>query len=126
MKFVGGEIDRRGVRLVRLVLLAVALAGSSATATEPSGWTFCVAEGAGARDIWITAVFATSRERDHIESEFSAYLKGRGFAAPVAQCPAPKADKTEMVNAQIVAVEFHRKLGDQLHEVAAAEFGTRR
>jgi hypothetical protein len=124
VKFTVREIARRGEGLLRFWALTAALAGPAAA--EPSGWTFCVAEGAGARDIWITAVFATSHERDHVESEFSAYLKGRGFAAPVAQCPAPKADKTEMVNAQIVAVEFHRKLGDQLHEVAAAEFGTRR
>jgi hypothetical protein len=124
VKFTVREIARRGAGPLRFWALIAAMAGP-ATA-ETSGWTFCVAEGAGARDIWITAVFATSRERDHVESEFSAYLRGRGFAAPVAQCPAPKADKTEMVNAQIVAVEFHRRLGDKLHEVAAAEFGSRR
>jgi hypothetical protein len=107
--------------LTGVLLLLSRDAGAAA-----SGWTFCVAEGASARDIWITAVFPTSRERDHIESEFSAYLKGRGFTTPVAQCPAPMADKTEMVNAQFVAVEFHRKLGDQLHEVTAAEFEPRR
>ncbi len=85
-----------------------------------------MAESSGGKDIWVTNVFTAAQERERLEAEFLSYLKAHGAAGPVAQCPAPKDDKTEMVNAQIVAVEFHRKLGDALHEVAVAEFAAKR
>lgn len=85
-------------------------------------WTFCIAEAAGEKDVWITEVFAAAHERERLEGDFKAYLKGRGVVRPVAQCPQPKDDKTEMVNAQFTAAEFHRKLGEALHEVVAPEF----
>ena len=49
-----------------------------------------------------------------------------GVAGAVAQCPAPKPDRTDMVNAALTAAQFHRKLGDTLHEVVAPEFDPRR
>jgi len=61
-----------------------------------------------------------------LEGDFRAYLKSRGVARPIAQCPAARDDKIEMVNAQFTASEFHRKLGDALHEVMAREFDPRR
>ena len=85
-----------------------------------AGWTFCVAESAsGGKDIWITGVFPANRERTRLESDFRAQLRAHGAPQTVVQCPAPKDDKTEMVNQQFTAVEFHRKLGDALHEAAA-------
>ncbi len=90
------------------------------------GWTFCVAESGGGRDIWITGVFPALRDRERLEADLKAYLKGRGVSGAVAQCPAPKDDKVDMVNAQFTAAEFHHKLGDTLHEVIAPEFDPRR
>jgi hypothetical protein len=90
------------------------------------GWTFCVAESARGKDIWITGVFAALRDREQLEADLKAYLKGRGVPGAIAQCPAPKDDKIEMVNAQFTASEFHHKLGDTLHEVLSPEFDPRR
>ena len=106
--------------------LLLVLPLSTGAAHAGPGWTFCVAESGGGRDIWITAVFPASRNRERLEADLEAYLKGRGISGAVAQCPAPKDDKTEMVNAQFTAAEFHHKLGDTLHEVFAPEFDPRR
>jgi hypothetical protein len=43
-----------------------------------------------------------------------------------AQCPEPRADKTEAVNAEFEAEEFNQKLGATLHPVFAGEFPPRR
>jgi hypothetical protein len=91
-------------------------------ASPQSAWTFCVAESVGGRDIWITGVFPATRDRERLEADLKNWLRGRGVPGAIAQCPAPKEDKTEMVNAQFTAAEFHQKLGDKLHEVAAPEF----
>lgn len=106
------------VLIATLILLAAAPA--------EAGWTFCVAEGAGGKDIWITPVFSAPKDRERLEADFKAYLKGRGIAGADAQCPQPQEDKTDMVNAQFTAAEFHRKLGDTLHEVVTPEFDPRR
>ena len=87
-----------------------------AAATTQQRWTFCVAE--SGRDIWITAVFAAGDAREKLETSFIAELSAHGVARPVAQCPEPRADKTDVVNAQFTATEFHRKLGDALHPAA--------
>ena len=99
--------------------LAVLVAVASPAQTR---WTFCVAE--AGREIWVTDVFAAVQDREKLEAAFAATLRARGVARPDAQCPAPQADKTEVVNAQFTAVEFHRKLGDALH--VAAPPGVRR
>ena len=93
--------------------LAVLLAAATPAETR---WTFCVAE--SGRDIWVTDVFAAAEPREKLEVAYAAALRAQGVARPDAQCPAPRADKTEVVNAQFTAVEFHRKLGDALHFAA--------
>jgi hypothetical protein len=79
-------------------------------------WTFCVAE--SGHEIWITDVFAAAQTHDRLEASFAAELSARGVSRPIAQCPAPRDDKTDAVNAQFTAAEFHRKLGDVLHSAA--------
>jgi hypothetical protein len=81
-----------------------------------ASWTFCVAE--SGRQIWITDVFAAAQPHDQLEASFAAELSARGVTHPIAQCPAPQDDKTEVVNAEFTAAEFHRKLGDVLHPAA--------
>jgi hypothetical protein len=81
-----------------------------------ASWTFCVAE--SGRQIWITDVFAAAQARDRLEASFAAELSARGVAHPTVQCPAPQDDRTDVVNAQFTAAEFHRKLGDVLHSAA--------
>jgi len=110
----------------RLARVLIGLSVVAAPAPARAGWTFCVAESSAGREVWITGVFAATRERERLEGDFLKLLKSRGVARPIAQCPAAKTDKTEMVNAQITAAEFHRKLGHALHDVLAPEFDPRR
>jgi hypothetical protein len=111
---------RRSIALVAVVvsLPAVALA-------QPR-WTFCVASAKNGADVWITDVFASERDRERLESAFKAMLERMGAAGADAQCPLPREDKTEAVNAQFEAEEFNRKLGATLHAVFAGEFPPRR
>ena len=114
------------MKALGLAGLVVALLGAvPAPAAASSGWTFCVAE-AGGHDIWITGVFAAQHDRERLEADFRAHLRSLGIAGAVAQCPAPRPDRTDMVNAALTAAQFHRKLGDTLHEVVAPEFDPRR
>jgi hypothetical protein len=106
------------------ILLATLLGASSAQAS--AGWTFCVGAAPGGKDVWITEVFVASRDRERLETDLKTYLKTQGAPGAVAQCPLPRDDKTEVVNAQFTAAEFNRKLGHALHEVAAPEFEPRR
>ncbi len=96
-----------------------------AAAAEPQ-WTFCVASTRGGDDVWITDVFAAMRGRERLESDLKNYLRGQGVAGAVTQCPQPKDDKTEVVNAQFAAEEFNRKLDHSLHEVPARDFARKR
>lgn len=105
-------------------LLALLVVGAPASAS--ASWTFCVAAKPGGRDVWITDVFAPSRDRGRLEGDLKAYLGARGVEGVVAQCPLPQDDKTDVVNAQFTAAEFNRKLGHALHEVVAPEFEPRR
>ena len=89
-------------------------------------WTFCVASSKSGADVWITGVFAASHDRAELESTFKAVLARGGAAGADAQCPEPRADKTEAVNAEFEAEEFNRKLGATLHSVFAGEFPPRR
>ena len=106
------------------ILLVLPLMSGAAHASP--GWTFCVAASSDGKDVWITGVFPASRERERLEADLRAYLKGHGVPGADAQCPSPRDDKTEMVNAQFTAAEFHRKLGDTLHVVVAPEFDPKR
>ena len=109
-------------RSIALVALAVCL---PALANAQPRWTFCVAASKSGADVWITDVFAAERDRVELESAFKAMLERSGARAD-AQCPLPREDKTEAVNAQFEAEEFNRKLGATLHAVLAGEFPPQR
>jgi hypothetical protein len=106
-------------------LLAIA-AFVPATAHAQPRWTFCVGASKSGADVWITDVFAAERSRVEIERAFKAVLEQSGAAGADVQCPEPRADKTEAVNAQFEAEEFNRKLGARLHAVVAGGFPARR
>ncbi|HEX9168111.1 MAG TPA: hypothetical protein VF886_04175 [Roseiarcus sp.] len=110
---------RRSIALVALVIGLPALAGATPR------WTFCVAASKSGADVWITDVFAAERDRVELESAFRAMVERTGARAD-AQCPQPREDKTEAVNAQFEAEEFNRKLGATLHAVLGGEFPPRR
>ena len=106
--------------------ICLALLVGATAAPASAAWTFCVAAAPGSKDVWITDVFAASRDRDRLEGDLKSYLKALGVAGAVAQCPLPQDDKTNVVNAQFTASEFNRKLGHALHEVVAPEFEPKR
>jgi hypothetical protein len=121
----GSEPEPAALRsTAKRILLALLIGAAPAPAS--AGWTFCVAAAPDGKDVWITDVFAAERDRERLEVDMKGFLKGQGVAGAVAQCPRPKDDKTEVVNAQFTAAEFNRKLGHALHEVAAPEFEPRR
>ncbi|MGO8799582.1 MAG: hypothetical protein ACLQE9_09860 [Roseiarcus sp.] len=111
-------------RLPIALTLLILIAAPPVAAGER--WTFCVASMLGAKDVWITEVFPAGSDRERLEVEFKDVLERQGSARIVAQCPLPSDDKTSVVNAQIAAEEFNRKLGGVLHAVAAQEFPPRR
>jgi hypothetical protein len=110
--------------------LPIALTLLTLIAAQPvaSGerWTFCVASMLGDKDVWITEVFPAGPDRERLEAEFKNLLERQGSPRVIAQCPQPGDDKTSVVNAQIAAGEFNRKLGAALHAVAAQDFPPRR
>jgi hypothetical protein len=114
-----GNLMRRSIALVAIALALPALADAAPR------WTFCVAASKSGADVWITDVFATERDRVELEGAFKATIERSG-AWIDAQCPQPRDDKTEAVNAQFEAEEFNRKLGARLHAVLAGEFPPRR
>jgi hypothetical protein len=107
-----------------IALVAIAI-GVPALAQAAPRWTFCVAASKGGAEVWITDVFAAERDRVDLESAFKAMVE-RTSARVDAQCPQPREDKTEAVNAQFQAEAFNRKLGATLHAVLAGEFPPRR
>ena len=109
-------------RFTALAAIAVCL---PALANPAPRWTFCVASSKSGADVWITGVFLAEQPRERLESAFKAMVERSGVSAD-AQCPLPREDKTEAVNAQFDAEEFNRKLGATLHAVLAGEFPRRR
>jgi hypothetical protein len=113
-------------------LLAYAVAGAvlslvvAPAVAAGDSWTFCVASARGSGDVWITDVFAATRDRVRLERDVKAYLARQGATHVDVQCPAPVADKTAAVNAQFAAIAFNRKLGATLHEVQAGELERRK
>ena len=107
-----------------IALVAIAL-GLPAPADAAPRWTFCLAASRSGADVWISDVFAAERDRVELEGAFKAMIERTGARAD-AQCPLPREDKTEAVNAQFEAEEFNRKLGATLHAVLAGEFPPRR
>jgi len=82
-------------------------------------WTFCVASAQGARDVWITDVFAAPVARRRLEAGLKSALERQGPTRVDAQCPQPSTDKVAVINAQTIAEEFNRKLGAVLHDLPA-------
>ena len=108
---------------MRPAVIAATLAGSL-TLIQPHAsaapqWTFCVASAQGARDVWITDVFAASASRQLLEAGLKRALARQSRKRIDAQCPQPSADKVAVVNAQTTADEFNRKLGAVLHNLSA-------
>jgi hypothetical protein len=108
-----------------IALLSIALAAPASALGAPR-WTFCVASSKTSPDVWITDVFAAERDREHLEGAFKSVVERLSATAAIAQCPLPREDKTEAVNARFDAAAFNRKLGAKLHAVAANEFPSRR
>jgi hypothetical protein len=114
-------------RLLACAFAGVVLSLVAAPAVAASAlWTFCVASARGGDAVWITDVFAATRDRVRLERDMKAYLGRQGATRVDVQCPAPVADKTAAVNAQFAAIAFNRKLGATLHEVRAEELGRER
>ena len=107
-----------------IALVAIAI-GLPALADAAPRWTFCIAASKSGADVWITDVFVAERDRIELETAFKAMVERTGARADV-QCPQPREDKTEAVNAQFEAEAFNRKLGATLHAVIAGEFPPRR
>jgi hypothetical protein len=108
-----------------IALCAIAVCWPALALGQPR-WTFCVAASKSGADVWITNVFLAERDRVELESEFKAMLGHTGAPGADAQCPQPRDDKTEAVNAQFEAEEFNRKLGARLHAAPVNEFAARR
>jgi hypothetical protein len=107
------------------VTLALLLTWGAAPAAAQR-WTFCVGWAPGAKDVWISDVFASTPDRERLEIVYKSFLERQGAARAVAQCPSPSDDKTSVVNAQTNAEDFNRKLGATLHAVSAQDFPPRR
>ncbi len=105
-----------------LALAVFASLGPRPAEAASQNWTFCIAASNRGGEVWLTGVFPARQGRERLEADVRTVLKGRGVVGADVQCPAPKPDKTEMVNAQFTAVEFHRKLGEKLRELDAPEF----
>jgi hypothetical protein len=107
---------------ISIALVAIAVCVPALALAQPR-WTFCIAASKSGADVWITDVFAAERDREQLENAFRAMLERTGADG---QCPLPRENKTEAVNAQFEAEEFNRQLGATLHTASASEFPSRR
>jgi hypothetical protein len=110
----------------RSIALLAIVVGLPALAEAKPRWTFCVAASKSGAEVWITDVFAAEHDRSQLEGAFKAMLERTSARGADAQCPLPREDKMETVNAQFQAEEFNRKLGATLHAASASEFLPRR
>jgi hypothetical protein len=110
---------------ISIALIAIVVSLPAVALAQPR-WTFCIASSKSGGDVWITDVFAAERDRVELESAFKTMLGRTGAAGADAQCPMPREDKTEAVNARFEAEEFNRKLGATLHAVLAGGLPPRR
>ncbi len=118
--------DREELRFMgRAAALAVALCLPAVAEAAPR-WTFCVAAANGGAEVFISDVFAAEASRERIESAFKAAIERMGAARADAQCPQPREDRTEAVNAQFAAEAFNRKMGATLRAVPAGDFPAER
>ena len=105
----------------RAAALAIALCLPGLAQAQPR-WTFCVAAAGGGTEVWISEVFAAEGSRERLEGAFKGAIGRLGASGADAQCPEPRDDRTEAVNAQIAAETFNRKMGANLHAVPASDF----
>src|ERR1700759_3675459 len=103
---------------ISIALIAIVVSLPAVALAQPR-WTFCVASSKSGADVWITEVFTADRDRVELENAFKAMLGRTGATGADAQCPMPREDKTEAVNAKVEAKEFNPKLGAKLHPVVA-------
>jgi hypothetical protein len=108
------------------IALAAIIISLPVLALAQPRWTFCVAASKTGADVWITEVFAAERDREQLESAFRTMVARMGAIGADAQCPMPREDKTEAVNAQFEAEDFNRKLGATVHSVPVGGFLPRR
>jgi hypothetical protein len=111
---------------MRRLAFAALLVSLPGVACAQPRWTFCVAAANGGAEIWISDVFAAETSREKLEGAFISAVERLGATGPNAQCPSPRDDKTVAVNAQVDAEAFNRKMGANLHAVAASDFPGRR
>jgi hypothetical protein len=109
----------------RATALAIALCLPGLAQAQPR-WTFCVAAAGGGTDVWISEVFAAEGSRERLEGAFKGAIGRLGASGADAQCPEPRDDRTEAVNAQTAAESFNRKMGANLHAVSASDFPAER
>ena len=110
---------------ISIALVAIVVSLPAVALAQPR-WTFCVASSRSGADVWITEVFAAERDREQLESALRTMVARMGAVGADAQCPMPREDKTEAVNAQFEAEEFNLKLGAKLHPVLASGLLPRR
>jgi hypothetical protein len=109
----------------RAAALAIAFLLPAGAEAAPR-WTFCVAATDAGAEVFISDVFDAEESRERLESAFKAAVERMGAARADAQCPQPREDRTEAVNAQIDAESFNRRMGASLHAVPASEFPAER
>ena len=109
----------------RAAALAIALCLPGLAQAQPR-WTFCVGAAEGGAEVWISEVFAADGSRERLEGAFKGAIGRLGASGADVQCPEPREDRTEAVNAQFAAEAFNRKMGASLHAVPAGDFPAER
>ncbi len=109
----------------RAAALAFAFCLPAAAEAAPR-WTFCVAAAGNGADVWISEVFAVEESRERLEGAFKGAIGRLGVSGADVQCPQPRDDRTEAVNAQFAAEAFNRRMGASLHAVASSDFPAER
>ena len=109
----------------RLTFAALLVSLPGVVCAQPR-WTFCVAAANDGAEIWISDVFEAQTSRERLEGAFTSAVERLGAASANVQCPSPRDDKTVAVNAQVDAEAFNRKMGANLHSVAASDFPGRK
>ena len=67
-------------------------------------------------------MFVAEASRERLEGAFRTVVERKAATKANAQCPEPHDDRTDAVNAQFDAEAFNRRMGANLHAVAASEF----
>ena len=110
----------------RAAALAIALCLPALVAQAQPRWTFCVAATEGGAEVFISEVFAAETSRERLEGAFKGAVGRLGASGADVQCPEPREDRTDAVNAQFAAEAFNRRMGANLHAVPASDFPAER